>query len=178
MGSFVDISEGRVALDDMHNQIDATITYTRTYADELRITLGNALEDLKNLVGTYDPSIDDIDTSIAPIDRPSFPAKPILPAYDETCLAENIIALICRNIADGGTGLTEAVYNAIVARELETRRSSQDREYRNALDGVGTTGFNLASGHLKLPISVDFECLKLWIYPSSKRETPRGTERV
>lgn len=52
------------------------------------------------------------------------------------------------DIINGGTGLTEAVYNAIIAREQEARRINQDREYSKALSASGAAGFNLPSGHI------------------------------
>lgn len=52
------------------------------------------------------------------------------------------------DILNGGNGLTSAVYSAIVARERETRRTNQDREYRRGLNAVGASGFNLASGQI------------------------------
>lgn len=52
------------------------------------------------------------------------------------------------NVVNGGHGLTEVVYSAIIAMEQEARRINQEREYRIALDSVGETGFNLGSGIL------------------------------
>lgn len=146
--SFVTISENKVTTSSMRDQIDATINYTRAYADEMRVNLSKAVEELQELVGTYDPTITDVDTSLTPIDKPVFPSKPILPDYDATCILNNLVTTICRNITEGGTGLTEPVYNAIIAREQGARRIDQEREYRNSLDAVGSNGFDLPSGHV------------------------------
>jgi len=65
-----------LVLDDMSDEILETIDYTRTYADEMRTTLGDAIEALGEIVGTYNVSVDVIDSTIPSIDRPSFPARP------------------------------------------------------------------------------------------------------
>lgn len=52
------------------------------------------------------------------------------------------------NVINGGTGLSDIVYTAIVNQEQEARRINQDRTYRLALDSAGETGFNLGSGIL------------------------------
>lgn len=52
------------------------------------------------------------------------------------------------DILNGGTGLTQPVYDAIVSREQEARRINQEREYIKGLSAVGSTGFNLPSGHV------------------------------
>ncbi len=93
MGSFVDVDKNVVGLDDMYQQIDATIDYTRTYADEMRTSLSNAVTDLQAVVGSYNPQIEDVDTSLDPIDRPIFPAKPNLPEYESTCVLDHLMLL-------------------------------------------------------------------------------------
>lgn len=148
MGTFVSVSEGKVGLDDMHDQIDQTILYTRTYADEMRGQLSIAINDLKDIVGEYNPDVIKVDTSVTPIDRPSFPGKPLLPDYEATCLLDSLIPKICTGILEGGNGLTEVVYNAIVAREQNARQINQDREYHEGIDSVGSDGFDLPSGHV------------------------------
>ena len=52
------------------------------------------------------------------------------------------------DVINGGNGLTNPVYLAIVAREQFSRKDSQDKQYRKLLDSVGATGFNLASGQV------------------------------
>jgi len=63
-------------LDDSSEEILDIIAYTREYADEMRGTLGTAVENLSAIVSTYDPGIDDIDSTIPSIDGPSFPPRP------------------------------------------------------------------------------------------------------
>lgn len=147
-GAFVDINEGMIVLDDMHDQIDSTIAYTRAYANEMRTTLTVALEDLAAQVGTYDPSISDIDTTVDSLDLPVFPAAPNLPVFDDTCIFDQLLTKVCEGIRDGGTGLSPVAYNAIISREQEARRNNQEEVYRTGLDAIGTDGFDLPSGQV------------------------------
>ena len=65
--------------------------------------------------------------------------------------SELYVALFDRvidNVRNGGYGLTEAVYTSIINMAQEAKRISQDRLYREALDSVGESGFNLGSGIL------------------------------
>lgn len=59
-----------------------------------------------------------------------------------------LFARIYDNVINGGHGLTEAVYNSIIAMEQEARRINQEKTYRTSLDSVSETGFNLGSGIL------------------------------
>lgn len=52
------------------------------------------------------------------------------------------------NVINGGYGLTETVHSSIIEMAREAKRISQDRLYREALDSVGESGFNLGSGIL------------------------------
>ena len=63
-------------LDDMSDEILEIIGYTRNYADEMRETLGDAITDLGNILSTYNPSVDVIDTTIPSMGRPTFPLRP------------------------------------------------------------------------------------------------------
>jgi hypothetical protein len=53
---------------------------------------------------------------------------------------------VYNEIVSGHHGLTQEVYDAVLAHEREARRINQDREYRKALDSVGSKGFNLPGG--------------------------------
>lgn len=57
------------------------------------------------------------------------------------------------DIISGGTGLSDAVHSAIVAREQRTRRTNQDRELQRAIDMAGEKGFDLPSGDIAYIIS-------------------------
>lgn len=190
-GTFVDVSEGHVALNDMEDQILATIAYTREYADSMKAELMTGITNLNDVVGTYNPVVAPVDTTVPPINGPGFPTKPTFgdidlntnwPEYinespnlenygvldfgftepvapaeastnfdysEDTYTSEMWTALFAKvhgDILSGGTGLTDTVHAVIVAREQETRRSNQDREFRKALNAVGAQGWNLASG--------------------------------
>lgn len=147
MGIPINVSENTVALDDMHDEIEATILYTRTFADEMQETLALAIADLQNIVGTYNPPLITVDTDIPDMDQPVFPSSPSIDDYVST-IWDILFTKVTNDIINGGSGLSNPVYNAIVAREQEARRLNQDREYRKALDGVGSQGFDLPSGHV------------------------------
>lgn len=51
-------------------------------------------------------------------------------------------------ILSGSYGLSDAVHSAIVEREKESRRRSQDKEYRTGLAMVGASGFNFHGGRV------------------------------
>lgn len=59
-----------------------------------------------------------------------------------------LFSKVHNDILNGGTGLSDEVHAAIVAREREARRVNQEREYRRALDAVGARGFNLPAGQI------------------------------
>jgi hypothetical protein len=75
-GIFVDVAEGHVALNDMADQILATIEYTRNYADTMKAELSTAIINLSDVVGTYNPVVSTADTTVPAIDGPAFPTKP------------------------------------------------------------------------------------------------------
>lgn len=74
-GSIVSVTN-QVALEDLSDELVTTIAYTRAYADEMRGTLGIAIENLNSIVGTYNPEIEVDDQEIPTVDRPSFPTRP------------------------------------------------------------------------------------------------------
>ena len=161
-GEVVDISEDKIInLDTMQTEIQDTIAYTREFADNMQITLGQALEDLQATVGAYNPNLIDVDTSIAELDRPVFPTAPVFNDYSSD-IRDALISRVLENLADGSTGISDAAHASIAAREQETRRTSQDEKYRAALDSVGVTNFNLPSGQVgALQAKVASESLKL-----------------
>lgn len=50
-------------------------------------------------------------------------------------------------LLNGDYTLPQAVHDALVARERESRRQNQDREYRAGMAAVGAMGWNLPAGH-------------------------------
>jgi len=75
-GAFVQVEDDNVRLDDMSQAIHDTIAYTREFADEFKQTLNSSIERLEEVVGSYEPSIDDVPNEVPTIDPPSFPVKP------------------------------------------------------------------------------------------------------
>ncbi|CAG36724.1 hypothetical protein [Desulfotalea psychrophila] len=64
-------------------------------------------------------------------------------------------------ILEEGPGLSDATHLAMVQREQESRRLSQDREYRKTLDAVGSRGFELPSGQVAaMQINFSAEIMK------------------
>lgn len=57
-----------------------------------------------------------------------------------------LIAIVNTALADGGTGLNSLVYDTIIARDREARRTQEDRARRTVRDTVGATGFCLPGG--------------------------------
>ena len=192
-GSIVQIPSRTVETSSMRDEITDTIVYTREYADQMRETLTDGINNLNDVIGTYDPKIGSVDVNLPALDPPSFPDKPTFPPRDlDTNWPANIpteptykdygnidfefvaptppdeidgnfswspddytsdmwaalFAKVNGDIINGGTGLTDSVHAVIVAREKETRRANQDNEYQNALDGVGSRGFDLPSGQI------------------------------
>jgi hypothetical protein len=177
----------------MYTDIRDTIGYTREFADDMRTELSRGIENLEDVILNYVPNIKDIDTTIPPIDGPSFPSKPgfspldldnnwpdelplppefmdygemdfafVAPTppseidgnfnFDQSeYTSEMWYALFSKvhdDILNGGTGLTDLVHAAIVAREQETRRLNQDRETQKLVSSVGSKGFDLPSGQI------------------------------
>jgi hypothetical protein len=60
---------------------------------------------------------------------------------------------IYNDLVNGGTGLTDSVHSAIVAREQETRRRNQQREQDQAIRSAGVNGFNLKAGEIAAVLS-------------------------
>jgi len=83
---FVNIDGSNVSTSSMRNEIENTIAYTRTFADEMRVSLSTGIENLNAVVGTYNPEISEIDTTVPTIDGPTFPARP---SFGELGLDDN-----------------------------------------------------------------------------------------
>lgn len=73
----MDVHDGVNGVIMMRDEIQGMIAYTRAFADEMRVDLTRGIENLTEIVGSYTSSIDDIDTSIPTLDRPSFPIRPV-----------------------------------------------------------------------------------------------------
>jgi hypothetical protein len=58
------------------------IAYVREYANSQMAALDDAVENLTDLVGNYNPTIADIDTTLPTVDRPNFPLKPVFGALN------------------------------------------------------------------------------------------------
>ncbi len=159
-GEIVDISNSNISLDSMHEEITDTIEYVRDFSDQMQDVLTQAIEDLKATVGAYSPNLIEIDTDLAAMDRPVFPDAPTFEAYSSV-IRDDLIAWVRDGLENGGTGLTAAVYATIVEREKNARRTNQDESYRQALDGVGSRGFNLPSGQVgSLQAKIQSEIIK------------------
>jgi len=160
-GEIVDINEDKIRnLETMQVEIQDTITYTREFADSMQTTLALAIRDLQSIVGDYNPDPIEVNTDIIALDRPVFPLTPTFVSYSSD-IRDDLIAKVKDNLADGGTGLTEAVYASIIAREKEARRTNQDNSYRDALNSVGSRGFNLPTGQVaSLQAKVATEIIK------------------
>ncbi len=159
-GEIVDVSENKVGLNSMREEITNTIEYVRDFSDQMQDVLTQAIEDLKATVGSYAIDPIEIDTDLASLDRPVFPDAPTFEAYSSV-IRDDLIAWVQDGLENGGTGLTAAVYAAIVEREKNTRRTNQDESYRQSLDGVGSRGFNLPSGQVgSLQAKIQAEIIK------------------
>jgi len=97
-----------------------------------------------------DPVIKDIDADFSFID-PLAPDE-IDPSFDYTpgvyssCIWDTLCDKIKDDLINGGTGLTDAVYGAILDRNAEARREAEDTSRRRALDSVGARGHDLPGG--------------------------------
>jgi hypothetical protein len=97
------------------------------------------------------------DPIILPIDvdftyqKPTAPAG-ISPNFDYTpgsyqdCLLTHLCEQTRQELINGGTGLSDLVYHAIIARNSEERRNAEDNLRRRAYSAIGESGFDLAGG--------------------------------
>jgi len=125
------------------DNIESIFTYLRTKADIAEGTLSIALGELKELYPNFSS------------DTPA-PGLPTVPDNNfdweagelTTEMYLSLYTQINTDIANGGTGFTDEIHAAIVARELSARRISEERTYQGALDNVGNDGFALPSGQV------------------------------
>ena len=77
MGAFVEeLTPFHVHVGTPWVPITETIDYTRGYADDMRITLMDAITDLGNIAGQYTPSMGTIAENIPTLSHPSLPPRP------------------------------------------------------------------------------------------------------
>ncbi len=126
------------------DEIEEIFTYLRTKADTSEATLANALTELSNLYPNFlsNKSIPGL-PNVAPITNFNWSADTI-----STEMYLTLFNQISTDIANGGTGFSDEIHAAIVARELSARRLSEKRTYQGALDNVGGDGFALPSGQI------------------------------
>ena len=145
-------TEPAVALDDLSGEITVIISETRDLTTRMETLFNNTIEDLTDIVGTYNPDIGYVVPDLEDIDKPIFPPAPILENFSSV-VWDSLVTKVVTDIEEGGTGLSPVVYNAIIEREKEARRVNQDTEYQRALNAAGATGFDLPSGHVAAIIS-------------------------
>jgi len=148
-GSIVDINEDKSTPSSMYKQITAEIGNARRVSDTMEGLLATAIIELKAVALDYNPNIQNVDFILTPLEKPVFPSAPSLVNFTSDIWL-SIFNKVKGDIDDGGTGLSEVTYNAIIARELAARQSAQDKAYRLGLDSVGARGFNLLSGHIAM----------------------------
>ena len=77
MGAFVDkLTPFYVSIGTPWVPITETIDYTRGYADDMRTTLMDAINDLAALAGTYTPNVDAVADDVPTLSHPSLPPRP------------------------------------------------------------------------------------------------------
>lgn len=86
MADVPSILDGNEDLNMVGDTIVNMISYVREYANTQMTALDDALDSLSGAIGTYNPQIPYIDTSIPAISGPSFPSRP---AFAELGLDEN-----------------------------------------------------------------------------------------
>jgi len=77
MSDIPSILDGNEDLNMVGTAIVDMIAYVREYANTQMVALDDAVENLTDLIGTYNPTIADIDTTLPVVDRPNFPLKPV-----------------------------------------------------------------------------------------------------
>jgi hypothetical protein len=98
-----------------------------------------------------DPNLQDIFIDLSISNQPVKPQAAdadfsYTPGTYDSCLMSRVYQKACQALIDGGTGLTQVVYDAIIARNREARRNAQELAYRRAIDEVGSSGFKFSAG--------------------------------
>jgi BMFP domain-containing protein YqiC len=132
-----------ISLASTGEEIESIFTWLREKADTADSDLSSFLTDLGDQIPKFSSST-------------AYPTLPVAPMSSFNWTADNIstemyLSLfnqISSDIASGGTGFSNEVHDAIVARELAARRTSEERTYQGALDNAGTDGFDLPSGQI------------------------------
>lgn len=131
------------SLSTTEDEIEEIFTYLRTKADAAEAELSSALAELAELYPNFSSD------SVAPL-LPTAPVNSFNWTADalSTDMYLSLFNQINYDIVNGGTGFSDEVHAAIVARELSARQLSEERTYQGALDNVGTDGFALSSGQI------------------------------
>ncbi len=75
-GDIVTIAPPNIDLDSMNSKINEMIEYTRAFADDQIASLAIAIENLEEVVGTYNPDDITVDTTLPTLNGSAFPTKP------------------------------------------------------------------------------------------------------
>jgi len=78
------------------------------------------------------------------------------PGVYSSCIWDALCEKIKNGLLNGGTGLTDAVYAAIIDRNKEARRNAEDQARQKLVNTIGSRGFDLPGGMMAAAI-VEFE---------------------
>ncbi len=96
------------------------------------------------------PATKDIDVDLT-VNSPASPAPldrdfSFQPGTYHSCLNDRICDFVTNDLLNGGNGLIAAVFNMIIDRAREARRSAEDRNLRKVMNAVGGRGWNFPEG--------------------------------
>ena len=75
-GDIVSIAPPAIDLNSMNSEISEMIDYTREFANSMQVTLVEAIDNLKDVVGSYNPDDITIDAVLPSLNGSPFPTKP------------------------------------------------------------------------------------------------------